>query len=201
MANKELDKLRIDLQELEIVLKENAGLPWTRLFADDSWSSAEFFTAPASSRTEFHSCFAGGLLHHTMNVRRNMLRMDGALGTKLPRASLDLVAMAHDIGKIGTSADAYYRQVPAADDWRRRRGELYEVDRELGRSTVPRLSLYLLQSVGAQLTLDEHRAIMCLDSKGERPDFGEPTLGLLLLWADRLAVEQEKENVPPLPAA
>lgn len=58
-----------------------------------------FFTAPCSS--QYHLCQPGGLAEHSLNVFMKMTELNHALGAMIPRDSLIIVSILHDLGKSG----------------------------------------------------------------------------------------------------
>lgn len=56
---------------------------------------SDFFTAPASTR--FHSCYKGGLVHHSINVMNRLLQNPNAF--TYAHQTLILVSLLHDICK------------------------------------------------------------------------------------------------------
>lgn len=63
-----------------------------------------FFTAPAS--TKFHLNTDGGLVEHSLNVckvalriRETMIELDNTLAAKLPKESIIIAALLHDVCK------------------------------------------------------------------------------------------------------
>lgn len=67
--------------------------------------SSDFFTAPASAR--FHSSYEGGLCEHSLNVYDCLLsyleapRTKAIIGTSYSDESIAIVALLHDLCKIG----------------------------------------------------------------------------------------------------
>lgn len=117
-----------------------------------------FFEAPAS--TKFHLNYPGGLLEHSLNVckvalqvRDTMVAMQPELEVKLPRESVILASLLHDVCK----SDIYkpsvsYKKTPEGK-WDKIPG--FEVDY----SNLPlghgEKSVIMLQMWGLQLTVDE----------------------------------------------
>lgn len=146
----------------------------------------DFFLAPASSRRSFHSAFPGGLADHSLRVTRNALSIAKVLAPKRwPDHKLAFCALFHDLGK----ANCYAR---TKEDWKWRRGEFYDlVDEE--RMQSGEASLYLLQRHGIELDYEETLAIRLTDGPQEFHLFREPPLSLIIGWADRWAMVEEKE--------
>jgi putative nucleotidyltransferase with HDIG domain len=58
-----------------------------------------FFTAPCSG--QYHLCKEGGLLEHSLNVWNYMCKLNESLGANIPKRSLILCGLLHDLGKMG----------------------------------------------------------------------------------------------------
>lgn len=58
-----------------------------------------FFTAPCSSR--YHLACEGGLCEHSLNVYRTIKKMADALSCNISDETLTIVALLHDLGKMG----------------------------------------------------------------------------------------------------
>ena len=59
-----------------------------------------FYTAPCS--TQYHLCKEGGLAEHSLNVYRTMLKFYNAQDFTFPFGnSIEVVALLHDLGKMG----------------------------------------------------------------------------------------------------
>lgn len=65
-----------------------------------------FDTAPCS--TKYHLAEAGGLVQHSLNVCRFLESVNDAIGTGIPTASIRIVALLHDIGKMGDHDKSNY---------------------------------------------------------------------------------------------
>ena len=121
-----------------------------------------FFKAPAS--TKFHLNYEGGLLEHSMNVcdmalelRELMIRKKESLRESLPRESVIIAALLHDICKTDVYKPAVKKQKNAFGIWHDVPG--YDVDYSnfpLGHGE--KSVIWLLQN-GLQLTDDEIIAI------------------------------------------
>lgn len=60
---------------------------------------AGFYTSPASSR--FHGAYKGGLAHHSLNVFERLNVMVLSLGIDVPKESVIIAALLHDVCKVG----------------------------------------------------------------------------------------------------
>jgi hypothetical protein len=153
--------------------------------------------APASSRTEYHNCFVGGLVDHSLRVLKNctrLMKVTPELYKDLPEESVVFAALFHDLGKVGDLDNERY--VPQTNDYYRGKGNLYEMNFDMPYSTVSHMSVFLLQHFGVKVTWDEWTAIMLNDGpvlvENKPYCMKEPLLALLVHQADRLACEQEK---------
>lgn len=121
-----------------------------------------FFKAPAS--TKFHLNYEGGLLEHSMNVcdmalelRELMIRKKECLRESLPKESIIIAALLHDVCKADIYKPAIKRQKNEYGVWCDVPG--YDVDYSnfpLGHGE--KSVIWLLQN-GLQLTADEIMAI------------------------------------------
>ena len=73
----------------------------------------EYKTAPASGRPNYHNCFRGGWLDHTIRVIETSLDMKNQfikLGVKVDSSDSEVVlaALFHDLGKLGDLNESYY---------------------------------------------------------------------------------------------
>lgn len=164
----------------------------------DSPVGEQFFLAPASTRKNFHNAFPGGLLEHSLTVTDNVLKIADGLGAFQDRRdSLQFAALFHDLGKAGDGEHPHY--VPVKDDWKRNKGELYEVNPECPFMTTGERGVVLLWKFDLQPTYDEMMALRLNDGMGARENapyaFKEPPFALLVHWADHWATMQEKGRV------
>jgi 23S rRNA maturation-related 3'-5' exoribonuclease YhaM len=74
---------------------------------------SDYFTAPAS--TKYHNCFAGGLCLHSLNVMFAFRTVDKTLSNPLPKDSIVICGLLHDLCKIGVykeTEDGYTSKWP-----------------------------------------------------------------------------------------
>lgn len=155
----------------------------------------EFFLAPASMREDYHGAFPGGLADHSLRVVLQLRKIAEALAPgKYKREDLDFLGLVHDLGKVGMSGKPLY--VPNPNEWGRKRGFIYEINKEIPYMPISDRTMYLLQYHGIPLTPDEFLAIRLSDGQYEegnrRYGMKEPDLALLLHFADRWACALEK---------
>lgn len=158
---------------------------------------SQFFTAPASSREDFHGCFTGGLCAHSLRVTDNLRKISAALCLgKFRNDQLVFVGLFHDLGKVGDGVHPLY--VPNPSEYGRKRGFLYEVNKDCPYMPTAERGLWILQHHGVQVTQEEWVAIRLNDGMyaDENRSYAmrEPDLALLLHFADRWACQQEKEE-------
>lgn len=121
-----------------------------------------FFEAPASAR--FHLNYPGGLLEHSMNVcrvalqiRDMMVAMQPELEVKVPRESVIVASLLHDVCKSDIYKPAISYKKNSEGRWDKIPG--FDVDY----SNLPlghgEKSVIMLQMWGLKLTLDEILAI------------------------------------------
>ena len=125
---------------LELVVERGEAV---RLFDAFLRHETAWLSSPASTR--FHLCEPGGLIAHSVNVARTLLKLRENLAPDLSPESCVLVALYHDLGKIGMPGQPYYVQQPLryprdGRDWR------YGVNQDLVHMDVPTRSLFLLAS-------------------------------------------------------
>jgi len=153
----------------------------------------KFFTAPASSRIDFHSCFPGGLSRHSLLTIKNIVKLIDAFHiTDYDKESVIILALFHDLGKIGNGEEDYY--FVQEDSYWKRRGYLYRINERLSKIPVNFLSMYLLQKYDIDLNFKEFETIYSLLNKGYtfREEYN---LTAMLQWADMWAIMEEKKEI------
>lgn len=150
---------------------------------------------PASSRKEFHAAYPGGLVDHSLRVLGNALKLCKAFGWDIPRESLIVGALLHDIGKVGNHESDYY--LPQTDSWRMEKmGEMYKINKDMQYMTVPDRGVWLCQHFGLKLSQDEHLAILLNDGQYDEANapykMKEPDLAIAVHMADLIATRSEK---------
>ena len=156
----------------------------------------EFFLAPASSRTDFHCCFVGGLTDHSLRVAKNIKLLGETLAPgKFDPKDLIFLGLMHDLGKVGDIGNPLY--IPNPSDWHRNKGMLFETNKNLPYMPVCDRSMYLLQKFSIMLTAEEYIAIRISDGPYEKCNekyaMKETDLAVLLHMADRWSASQEKD--------
>lgn len=121
---------------------------------------------PASSKKAFHNAFPGGLVEHSLRVLNNVVAINKAYNFNLPKESMIIGALFHDIGKVGLPGKGvendYY--VEQTDSWRRDKlGEVYKNNDDMKFLTTADRSVFLMQHYQIKLTVDEWLAIKLND--------------------------------------
>jgi hypothetical protein len=121
---------------------------------------------PASAKKDYHGAFPGGLVDHSLRVLKNLVALNNAYGWKLPKDSMIVGALFHDVGKVGLpgkgSENDFY--LPQTDGWRvEKLGEEYKYNDGIAYLTTPDRSVFMMQHYGIQLSADEYLAIKLND--------------------------------------
>ena len=135
---------------------------------DEVWSfetllreQTNWIDAPASTR--FHLPHAGGLIIHSINVARTLLRLRDELAPEISEESCVIVGLYHDVGKVGMPEQPYY--LPNPSEWHvRNRGVNYVVNQDLVHMDIATRSLFLLAQ-HIPLTDEEAQAIRYHDGQ------------------------------------
>ena len=121
-----------------------------------------FFVAPAS--TKFHLNVKGGLMQHSWNVcntalmlREQMIAMNPDLAGKLPKESVVLASLLHDVCKSNIYKEALLNRKNDQGYWEKVPG--YEVDYTSLPLGHGEKSVIMLLTLGLKLTKDEMLAI------------------------------------------
>lgn len=154
---------------------------------------------PASSRTDFHNCFPGGLVEHSLRVLKNCNKLVQVYKEEFPditKESMIFGCLFHDIGKIG-SID-HERYIPQTSDWHASKGMLYEYNKNMPFMTTPDMGVFILQHFGIQITHDEWLAIKLNDGQYAESNteykLKEGSLPLLVHQSDVVATIVEKRR-------
>lgn len=122
---------------------------------------------PASSRLDFHNCMVGGLVDHSLRVLSNAMKLVKAYGWDVPKESLIISCLFHDIGKVGLANDDgsvtdYY--VTQDSEWHREKlGEFYKHNKDMQYMSTPQRSVNMCQAFGLKLKTDEYLSILLND--------------------------------------
>lgn len=157
-----------------------------------------YFSAPASSKKQYHYPFPGGLALHSVNLFKNLQRLNIAFKLGFSDEKMLFCALLHDFGKCSKSDGQTPHYVPVIDDYKKRQGKVYEYDEHDGvYFPTHQRTMFLLQKLGLVLEADEYQAILLNDGQyiNENKPYSmkECPLAMYLHIADRIACEQEKE--------
>lgn len=157
-----------------------------------------FFEAPASSRSDYHNCFPGGLALHSLNVYKNVKKLNKLFEYNLDEESMFVISAFHDVGKACATNLAESHYIQTGEAWKNNRGILYEKNSSDVYMTNHLRSIFILQSFGIKLTADEFQAIYLNDGQylqENRPyALKECPMALCLHHADIVSVNQEKNE-------
>jgi hypothetical protein len=157
----------------------------------------ELAVAPASSKTEFHNAFPGGLVDHSLRVLKNAMNYTNTIKADVPKESLIIASLFHDLGKVGDGTNPLY--VKQTDQWRRDKlGEVYTHNQDLVYMTTGLRGLFLLQKFDIKLTQEEYLAIYLNDGwilqENKQYALKEPILAHIIQTADYTATLTEKRG-------
>jgi len=151
-------------------------------------TETEWLSAPASTR--FHLCRENGLLEHSVNVAETLLRIKNTLYPIIEDESCIIVALLHDLGKVGMPNEPLYlKNRPTENQRRAGYGPTYPYSYNNGLTylSVPIRSLYLALPF-ISLTDEETQAIAYHDGQyvedNRSAAKNECPLTLLLQYAD-----------------
>ena len=167
--------------------------------------------APASSKASFHNSFPGGYVDHVIRVTEAALNLVevwitmGADTETFTQEELVFSAINHDLGKLGLGGKPRY--LPNDSEWHvKNQGANYKPNAELPFLPVQDNSLFILQSAGIQLSINEYIAIKIHDGlydeanrayliSGQNESKLRTCLPMILHQADLMAsrIEWEKE--------
>ncbi|MDR1117151.1 MAG: HD domain-containing protein [Oscillospiraceae bacterium] len=148
----------------------------------------EWMTAPASTR--FHLSKDMGLLEHSCNVAETMLRIKDTLAPEISDESCIIVALLHDLGKVGMPGSPLYLTNEPTEKQKRYgypASTPYRFNNDMTYINVPIRSLYLALP-NLRLSEDEVQAIAYHDGQyvddNKSAATKECPLTLLLHYAD-----------------
>lgn len=130
----------------------------------------DFFTAPASTR--YHGCFEGGLAMHSLNVYSHLKRLCRVYDCPASEESIAIVALFHDLCKIGCYKTEMRWRKDANNRWEQYPTYTFKEDFAYGGHGSK--SVFLVQSF-IQLTPDEASAINCHMGQWDSTTYSNPT--------------------------
>ena len=120
-----------------------------------------WLTSPASTR--FHLAEESGLIKHSINVAKTLLSVRRELLPEISLESCVIVALFHDVGKVGFSKTPYYIKNP--NEWSvKNNGIKYTVNPDCMHMDTASRSLYLISGY-VKLTPEEAQAIRYHDGQ------------------------------------
>ena len=148
--------------------------------------------SPASMCEHFHLSHPGGYLQHIMHVIKLShvnKKMFIASGANIDFTDEEMVfaAMHHDLGKLGDPEFGDY-YIIQREDWKKRRGENYQMNPNLPYMEVTDRAVFLLQKYGVPMTWREYLGIKLADGM-----FNEAAQGYLKQYNKDLYL---KTNLP-----
>jgi len=151
----------------------------------------DFIKAPASTATNLHNSFEGGLIAHLLLTAKYAVSINNILpdNMKVELASLLKVALLHQIGKA-----KLYK--PLESKWHNDRGINYEfADESTSLRVGERSTIYALSN-GITLTEDEFQSIINhdKDDTDKQAKWHSSTLAVVLRQANELAIMEEKSK-------
>lgn len=156
-----------------------------------------YFEAPASSKERYHSSYPGGLAKHSINVYKNLRKLNTAFECGFSEESMLIASLFHDLGKAMSSDLKTPHYLDNVDDWQKKRGINYNYNENEMYMTNHLRSIYILSQAKIDLSAEEFMAIYLNDGQyvqENRPyAMKECALALYLHMADRLACEQESK--------
>tara|TARA_Y100000034_G_scaffold94084_1_gene113977 strand:+ start:293 stop:1030 length:738 start_codon:yes stop_codon:yes gene_type:complete len=205
--NNKPEQIKANWDKLQKIIKDN--------FEDENLQNIinlfdhfedRIIEAPASGRPNYHNCFMGGWLDHTLRVIETSLKMREhfiELGVEVTAAENDVVlaAIFHDLGKLGDLNDPYYKY--QTDEWRRNKlQEWYTYNPDMENMSVTDRSLWLLQYFNIKISEEVWKAIKLSDGmfdKGNEDLYRRSTdsrnvLHYIVHFGDWMSTVAEKQH-------
>ena len=162
------EQIKVDAERISNLIKEHVKDENKKrlIFEMLEKIKKSYYTAPASSRKQYHSSYPGGLIHHTLRVYDNIVRIASILAPDLSQESMVIVGLFHDLGKAcTTSLQDVYTVNPS--EWHRENlGEMYKYNPDIRDGlTHAQRSLRLLTHFNVPLTDDEYQTILFHDGQ------------------------------------
>ena len=125
---------------------------------------------PASGTEYYHNAIPGGYVDHILRVMDCATTLYSAwktMGSNCDGYTVEelmFAAMHHDLGKVGFPGEGNELYLPNESEWHRKnQGKLYNHNPNIPHSSVPDLSLWLLQQYAIQTSWNEYQAIKIHD--------------------------------------
>ena len=157
-------------------------------------TETSWLTSPASTR--FHLNKEGGLLEHSVNVAEAMLKLRECMAPEISEESCVIVALLHDVGKIGMPGTPRY--IKNTDAWQiKNRNMTYNINPEEVYMNLAARSLYLIAKY-IPLSDAEAQAILYHDGQyveaNHEVAHKETPLTLLVQMADTWTAAVKEEG-------
>ena len=150
-----------------------------------------FIKAPATTFTDLHNAFEGGLIDYLLSTANYAVRINNSLpeDEKVDQTSLLKVSLLHHIGKA-------YLYKPCLSEWHiKNQGKMYEFNENLVSMKVTERSLYYAMSHGIKFTEEEFTAIMFFDKTDDKmSEHHNSMVGELLKMGSVLAIKSIKKK-------
>lgn len=136
-----------------------------------SWlQTSDFYTAPAS--TKYHGAFEGGLVMHSLNVYSQLKRLCEFYSLDVTQESIAIVALFHDLCKVGYYKTEMRWRKDANDKWEQYATYKHEEDFAFGGHGSK--SVFLVMNF-MKLTPDEASAINCHMGQFDATQYSNPS--------------------------
>ncbi len=182
---------------IDAVIKSDRKDAIVKMLEDDTFGQL-YFTAPASSREQYHYAWAGGLVSHSLNVYKNLRLLSKTFDLGFDEESMCIVSLFHDLGKACASDLKNPHYAETTEDWKIQKGWLYEYGTVGVYMPTHQRSLFILQHFGIKLTDEEYQAILLHDGMYVQENRGyglkECSLALHLHMADRIVLMIEQNE-------
>lgn len=153
-----------------------------------SFLGVDFVQAPASTQTDYHFCYEGGLINYMLSTAAYATKINESLSEneKVNKESLIKVCLLFHIGKA-------HLYVPNDSQWHKDKGILYKFNQDLISMKPNERSVCYLNQYGVKLTEEELGAILSFDKVNDpQSDYYNSMLGELLKMGSILAIKTSK---------
>ncbi len=191
--------ISVAIDRITKLLEEHVPAPRREKISKMFEAIGEFyFTAPASSKKEYHSAYDGGLAVHSLNVFDNLVKLNKAFSLNFSTESMLICCLFHDLGKAVDSTCTGPNYTSDTDAWEKKRGILYKYSTAGEYFPNHQKSMFILQKYGVDLTDKEYQAILLNDGMyleaNKAYAHKQCDLSLYLHMADMAASVQEKQE-------
>ena len=132
-------------------------------------ANTDFYTSPAS--TKYHGAFEGGLALHSLNVFHQLVKLCKWYGCDATDESIAIVALFHDLCKVGTYKTELRWRKNANNQWEQYSTYTRNEDFKFGGHGSK--SVYLVQNF-MKLSPEEAASINCHMGQWEATQYGHP---------------------------